>query len=141
MIQSPDVNRQIVLTKRPSGEPTTATLRLAPRPVPGADAAAHRIPVARPLNARPDGAGITLVDAAMADPSWVSGILGMPGLTGWACLTQIGQPKPGETVCVAAATGPVGATVGQIAKLIGLYMVGVAGGADKCAHAEGSVRL
>ena len=42
---------------------------------------------------------------------------------------------------MAAATGPVGATVGQIAKLIGLYMVGVAGGADKCAHAEGSVRL
>ena len=59
----------------------------------------------------------------------------MPGFTAWAGLTQIGVPKPGEVVCVAAATGPVGATVGQIAKLLGCHVVGIAGGPDKCRHA------
>ncbi len=82
-----------------------------------------------------DGTGVTRLDPAMAPLSWALGILGMPGFTAWAGLTQIGMPKPGETVCVAAATGPVGATVGQIAKLMGCTVVGVAGGADKCAHA------
>ena len=86
-----------------------------------------------------DGTGVTLLDAGMAHPSWALGILGMPGFTAWAGLTQIGMPKAGETVCVAAATGPVGATVGQIAKLMGCRVVGIAGGADKCAHATGSL--
>ena len=63
----------------------------------------------------------------------------MPGFTAWAGLTQIGMPKPGETVCVAAAPGPVGATVGQIARLMGCHVVGIAGGADKCAYAVGSL--
>ena len=80
-----------------------------------------------------DGAGVTLLDPSMAHPSWALGILAMPGFTAWAGLTQIGMPKPGETVCVAAATGPVGATVGQIARLMGCHVVGIAGGADKCA--------
>lgn len=84
-----------------------------------------------------DGVGVTLLDPQMAHRSWALGILGMPGFTAWAGLTQIGQPKPGETVCVAAATGPVGATVGQIAKLMGCHVVGIAGGAEKCAHAVG----
>ena len=86
-----------------------------------------------------DGTGVTLLDAGMAHPSWALGILGMPGFTAWAGLTQIGVPKPGETVCVAAATGPVGATVGQIAKLMGCHVVGIAGGPDKCAHAVGTL--
>lgn len=86
-----------------------------------------------------DGAGVTLLDAGMAHPSWALGILGMPGFTAWAGLTQIGMPKPGETVCVAAATGPVGATVGQIARLMGCHVVGIAGGADKCAFAVDSL--
>ncbi|MFS4437193.1 NADP-dependent oxidoreductase [Paracoccaceae bacterium GXU_MW_L88] len=68
-------------------------------------------------------------------PSWALGILGMPGFTAWAGLTRIGQPKEGETLVVAAATGPVGATVGQIAKLRGLRAVGIAGGPEKCRHA------
>lgn len=68
-------------------------------------------------------------------PSWALGILGMPGFTAWAGLTQIGQPKPGETIVVAAATGPVGATVGQIGKILGCRVVGIAGGAEKCAYA------
>lgn len=60
------------------------------------------------------------------------GVLGMPGLTGWYGLTELGKPKAGETLVVAAATGPVGSMVGQIAKSRGLRVVGVAGGADKC---------
>ena len=68
------------------------------------------------------------------NPSWALGILGMPGYTAYAGLLKLGEPKPGETVVVAAASGPVGATVGQIAKIKGCRVVGVAGGAEKCAH-------
>ena len=68
-------------------------------------------------------------------PSLALGGLGMPGFTAYVGLLDIGQPKPGETVVVAAATGAVGAVVGQIAKLKGARVVGVAGGADKCRHA------
>jgi NADPH-dependent curcumin reductase CurA len=82
-----------------------------------------------------DGTGVTSLGPNPDRPSWALGIMGMPGFTAWAGLTQIGQPKPGETVCVAAATGPVGATVGQIARLMGCHVVGIAGGPDKCAHA------
>ena len=59
------------------------------------------------------------------------GVLGMPGFTAYAGLTQIGQPKAGETVVVAAASGPVGATVGQLAKIFGARAVGIAGGQRK----------
>src|SRR5690554_6075118 len=59
----------------------------------------------------------------------------MPGFTAWAGLTQIGKPKAGEILVVAAATGPVGATVGQIGKLLGCRVVGVAGGEEKCRYA------
>ncbi|MGV9664698.1 NADP-dependent oxidoreductase [Nocardia niigatensis] len=61
------------------------------------------------------------------------GVLGMPGLTAYSGLLTIGQPKPGETVVVAAATGPVGSTVGQIAKIKGARAVGIAGGPEKVA--------
>ena len=67
-------------------------------------------------------------------PSWSLGILGMPGYTAYAGLLKIGEPVAGETVVVAAASGPVGATVGQIAKIKGCRVVGVAGGDKKCAH-------
>ncbi len=67
-------------------------------------------------------------------PSWALGILGMPGYTAHAGLLNIGAPNPGETLVVAAASGPVGATVGQIAKIKGCRVVGVAGGPEKCAH-------
>ncbi|SMX44290.1 NADP-dependent oxidoreductase [Actibacterium lipolyticum] len=63
------------------------------------------------------------------------GVMGMPGFTGWYGLTEIGKPKAGETLVVAAATGPVGSMVGQLAKLRGLRVVGIAGGADKCKQA------
>lgn len=68
------------------------------------------------------------------NPSWSLGLLGMPGYTAYAGLLHIGQPKAGETVVVAAASGPVGATVGQIAKIKGARVVGIAGGSEKCAH-------
>ncbi|MEL6240524.1 MAG: NADP-dependent oxidoreductase [Pseudomonadota bacterium] len=63
------------------------------------------------------------------------GVLGMPGFTGWFGLKEYGRPKMGETLVVAAATGPVGSMVGQLAKSYGLRAVGIAGGADKCALA------
>lgn len=71
----------------------------------------------------------------MARPSLALGGLGMPGFTAHVGLLDIGQPRPGETVVVAAATGAVGSVVGQIARLVGARVVGIAGGADKCRHA------
>jgi NADPH-dependent curcumin reductase CurA len=59
-------------------------------------------------------------------------VLGMPGVTAWCGLLQIGQPKPGETVVVSGAAGAVGSIVGQIAKLKGCRAVGIAGGPEKC---------
>jgi NADPH-dependent curcumin reductase CurA len=70
-------------------------------------------------------------------PSTTSlGVLGMPGFTGWFGLMEYGKPKAGETLVVAAATGPVGSMVGQMAKHLGLRVVGIAGGADKCKLAK-----
>jgi len=82
-----------------------------------------------------DGAGVTKLDQSPTHLSWALGILGMPGFTAWAGLTKIGAPKAGETIAVAAATGPVGATVGQIGKILGCRVVGIAGGAEKCEYA------
>ncbi|ODT18800.1 MAG: NADP-dependent oxidoreductase [Kaistia sp. SCN 65-12] len=79
-----------------------------------------------------DGSMTFGLDPAMENKSWALGILGMPGLTAWAGLREIGKPKPGETLVVAAAVGPVGSAVGQFAKKMGLRVVGVAGGAEKC---------
>jgi len=82
-----------------------------------------------------NGVGVTNMGAKPKQPSWALGIMGMPGFTAYCGLLHIGEPKPGETVVTAAATGPVGATVGQIAKIKGCRAVGIAGGANKCAHA------
>ena len=82
-----------------------------------------------------DGTGITNMGTDPVNPSWALGIMGMPGFTAYCGLLEIGEPKAGETVVTAAATGPVGATVGQIAKIKGCRAVGIAGGAEKCAHA------
>jgi NADPH-dependent curcumin reductase CurA len=81
-----------------------------------------------------NGAGLRKLDPSRAPVSTALGVLGMPGMTAYAGLLTIGQPKPGETVAVAAATGPVGSMVGQIAKLKGSRAVGIAGGSDKCRH-------
>jgi NADPH-dependent curcumin reductase CurA len=79
-----------------------------------------------------DGKGLTKLDARMAHPSLALGVLGMPGFTGYMGLLDIGQPKAGETVVVAAASGAVGSVVGQIGKIKGCWVVGVAGGPEKC---------
>lgn len=75
------------------------------------------------------------LDPSLAPITTALGVLGMPGFTGWFGLTEIGQPKAGETLVVAAATGAVGSMVGQIAKARGCRVVGVAGGPEKCAMA------
>jgi NADPH-dependent curcumin reductase CurA len=79
-----------------------------------------------------DGQGLRRLDPSIAPPSTALGVLGMPGFTAYAGLLEIGKPQAGETVVVAAATGPVGSAVGQIAKLKGARAVGIAGGPDKC---------
>ncbi|MCG7521893.1 NADP-dependent oxidoreductase [Ruegeria sp. Ofav3-42] len=81
-----------------------------------------------------DGTEIINLGKSPENPAWALGILGMPGYTAYAGLLKIGEPKPGETVVVASASGPVGATVGQIAKIKGCRVVGIAGGPEKCAH-------
>ncbi len=74
------------------------------------------------------------IDPALAPlPAWLN-VLGMPGMTAYFGLTDIGQPKAGETVVVSAAAGAVGATVGQVAKQLGCRVVGIAGGPDKCRY-------
>ena len=81
--------------------------------------------------------GLRIVPPGPNPPSTALGVLGMPGMTAYCGLLNIGQPKPGETVVVAAAAGPVGSLVGQIVKLHGARAVGIAGGPDKCAHVMG----
>ncbi|KQO73372.1 NADP-dependent oxidoreductase [Methylobacterium sp. Leaf88] len=80
-----------------------------------------------------DGRGLRCLDPDAAPVTTALGILGMPGMTAYTGLLNIGQPKAGETVVVAAATGPVGSLVGQIAKRRGARAVGIAGGPEKCA--------
>ncbi len=82
-----------------------------------------------------DGRDLVKVDPSLERPSYALGVLGMPGLTAYVGLLDIGEPKAGETVVVGAATGAVGSVVGQIAKLKGCRVVGVAGGAAKCDYA------
>ncbi|KQU51719.1 NADP-dependent oxidoreductase [Bosea sp. Leaf344] len=81
-----------------------------------------------------DGAQLRKLDPQAAPVTTALGVLGMPGFTAYAGLLTIGQPKPGETVVVAAASGPVGSAVGQIARIKGARAVGIAGGPEKCAY-------
>lgn len=82
-----------------------------------------------------DGTDVINLGSDVAYPSYALGVMGMPGLTAYMGLLDIGQPKAGETVVVAAATGAVGSLVGQIAKLKGCRVVGIAGGEEKCRYA------
>ena len=79
-----------------------------------------------------DGKGLVKIDRRLAPISTAIGVLGMPGMTAYTGLLDIGQPQAGETVVVAAASGAVGSAVGQIAKIKGARAVGIAGGKDKC---------
>jgi len=81
-----------------------------------------------------DGTLLRKLDTTHIPLSAYLGAVGMPGLTAWYGLTQIMQPKAGETVVVSAASGAVGSVVGQLAKQLGCRVVGIAGGAEKCAY-------
>ncbi|MBL8675722.1 MAG: NADP-dependent oxidoreductase, partial [Rhodospirillales bacterium] len=86
-----------------------------------------------------DGAGVMKLDPKAAPISTALSVLGMPGMTAWWGLMRIGQPKPGETVVVSAASGAVGSVVGQIARMKGCRAVGIAGGKDKCDYVVGEL--
>ncbi|MDB5515540.1 MAG: NADP-dependent oxidoreductase [Tardiphaga sp.] len=83
-----------------------------------------------------DGTGLRKVDPKLGPVSTAVGVLGMPGMTAYTGLLDIGKPQANETVVVAAASGAVGSAVGQIAKLKGARAVGIAGGADKCRYVK-----
>jgi NADPH-dependent curcumin reductase CurA len=80
------------------------------------------------------GVGLRKLDPSVAPVSTALGVLGMPGMTAYTGLLEIGQPKEGETVVVSAASGAVGSVVGQIARIKGARAVGIAGGPDKCRY-------
>ena len=76
--------------------------------------------------------GLFKIDLQLGSLTQWLNVLGMPGMTGYFGLLDVGQPKTGETVVVSGAAGAVGQTVGQLAKLKGCHVVGIAGGPDKC---------
>ncbi len=90
------------------------------------------------VNLKPGGIE---VDPALAPVSTRLGVLGMPGFTAYCGMRVIGKPKAGETVAVAAASGPVGSLVGQLAKLAGARAVGIAGGPEKCDFVKNELRF
>ncbi|CAM3172036.1 NADP-dependent oxidoreductase [Vibrio rarus] len=85
------------------------------------------------------GDGLLKLGINPQHPSYALGVMGMPGFTAYMGLLEIGQPKAGETVVVAAATGAVGSMVGQIAKIKGCKVIGIAGSDEKCSFAVDSL--
>jgi len=83
-----------------------------------------------------DGRGLIKIDPKLAPISTAVGVLGMPGMTAYVGLLEIGKPEGGETVVVAAASGAVGSAVGQIARIKGARAIGIAGGKDKCDYVK-----
>ncbi len=88
-----------------------------------------------------DGMGVRIIDPSVAPISTALGVLGMPGITAFVGLNDILQAKAGETVVVSAATGAVGSLAAQLAKAKGCHVIGVAGGAKKCAFAVSELGL
>jgi NADPH-dependent curcumin reductase CurA len=86
---------------------------------------------------RDRGAGLARIDLRLGTPAQWLNVLGMPGMTAYFGLMDVGQPRPGETLVVSGAAGAVGQTVGQVAKIKGLRVVGIAGGPAKCAIVTG----
>jgi NADPH-dependent curcumin reductase CurA len=79
------------------------------------------------------------IDVKRAPATYYLGILGMPGMTAWFGLNEVGKPKAGETLVVSAASGAVGSVVGQLAKIMGCRVVGIAGGKAKCDYVAGEL--
>ena len=92
-------------------------------------------------HARSDGTGLRQLDPAVAPVTTALGVLGMPGFTAYAGVRLIGTPRPRDTVVVAAARGPVGSLVGQLAQRAGARAVGIAGGAEQCAFVQDDLRF
>ncbi len=92
-------------------------------------------------NAISNGKGLIKVDPKLGPISTSIGVLGMPGMTAYTGLLDIGKPQEGETVVVAGASGAVGSAVGQIARIKGARAVGIAGGKDKCDYVVKEPRL
>ncbi len=86
-----------------------------------------------------DGNGVHKVDPSVSPTSFALGVLGMPGLTAYTGLGNIGCPQAGETLVVAAASGAVGSVVGQIGRIRNCRVVGIAGGAAKCDYVKGEL--
>ena len=86
--------------------------------------------------AKGDDARLMKVDLDNGTLSAHLGVVGMPGRTAYFGLTEVGKPKVGETLVVAAASGAVGSAVGQIAKILGLRAIGIAGGSEKCRYVK-----
>jgi len=82
-----------------------------------------------------DGTAVRKLPASNVPPTTALGVLGTPGLTGFVGMVYLAPPRPGQTVVVSAATGPVGSTAGQTARLMGARVVGIAGSAEKCDYA------
>ncbi len=80
-----------------------------------------------------DGAGLRRIDPALAPITTALGVLGMPGQTGYTAMIRHGRPGPGQVVLISAASGAVGTVAGQTARMAGARVVGIAGGAAKCA--------
>jgi len=87
------------------------------------------------------GKELNMIDASRVPASYYLGILGMPGLTAWFGLLEIGKPKAGETLVVSAASGAVGSVVGQLGKLKGMRVVGIAGGREKCDYVVNELKF
>jgi hypothetical protein len=88
-----------------------------------------------------DGVGLLKVDTRRIPMSAYLGVVGMPGVTAWYGLNRICEPKAGETVVVSAASGAVGSVVGQLAKLAGCRVIGIAGGPEKCEYVTAELGL
>src|ERR1700735_4068620 len=88
-----------------------------------------------------EGPALRKLDPKLAPITTGLGVLGMPVFTAAAGLLLLGKPKAGETVVVAAASGPVGSLVGQLAKMAGARAIGIAGGADKCRYVLDELRF
>jgi NADPH-dependent curcumin reductase CurA len=86
-------------------------------------------------------ASLTKLEGTLAPLSTYLGVLGMPGVTAYTGMTDIGQPKKGETVLISAASGAVGAVAGQLAKRAGAHVVGIAGGPEKCLYVQEQLGL
>jgi NADPH-dependent curcumin reductase len=134
---SPDQSRQInhLLAGRSFGEGQVAQILVSNHSA-YAKGDIVLAPTGWRTHALSDGTRLRKLDPAVAPVTTGLGVLGMPGFTAYAGLRLFGKPGPDETVVVAAASGPVGSLVGQLAKLAGARAVGIAGGPEKCAYVK-----